>query len=206
MEWCATRTMQLERQFENFMGTGNLPAECSGLGLMQNKGLTIMAENINRMRYMSHFRAIHRGSFFQEMRTTEVRALLPDAWGFVCPVHTPDGAPCGLLNHLAFPVEIVTHAQDASAVPDVLVGLGKGLSSLFYSLFSSIQFFFNWHRKLRNLIVYRAGMSPLGEASDHTFKSSYTVVLDGRVLGYVPKKQVSLSNFGDAPLPLLTDE
>ena len=39
----------------------------------------------SRMRYMSHFRAIHRGSFFMEMRTTEVRVLLPDAWGFVCP-------------------------------------------------------------------------------------------------------------------------
>ena len=67
-----------------------------------------MAENINRMRYMSHFRAIHRGSFFQEMRTTEVRALLPDAWGFVCPVHTPDGAPCGLLNHLTMSVHVTT--------------------------------------------------------------------------------------------------
>ena len=21
--------------------------------------------------------------------------------GFLCPVHTPDGAPCGLLNHMA---------------------------------------------------------------------------------------------------------
>lgn len=21
--------------------------------------------------------------------------------GFICPVHTPDGAPCGLLNHLS---------------------------------------------------------------------------------------------------------
>lgn len=52
------------------------------------------------MRYMSHFRAVHRGSFFQSMRTTEARQLLPDAWGFICPVHTPDGSPCGLLNHL----------------------------------------------------------------------------------------------------------
>ncbi len=64
MDWCATKTFNMERQFENFLGTGNLPTE-SSLGLMQNKGLTIMAENINRMRYMSHFRAIHRGSFFQ---------------------------------------------------------------------------------------------------------------------------------------------
>jgi len=50
-----------------------------------------MAENINRMRYMSHFRAVHRGSYFVTMRTTEARQLLPDAWGYICPVHTPDG-------------------------------------------------------------------------------------------------------------------
>eukprot|EP00094_Tigriopus_californicus_P000620 TCALIF_00602-PA protein Name:"Similar to POLR1B DNA-directed RNA polymerase I subunit RPA2 (Pongo abelii)" AED:0.03 eAED:0.03 QI:23/0.66/0.75/1/0.66/1/4/44/1177 len=123
IQLCANRTITLEKMFENFLGTGNLPSQ-SGLGLMQDSGLTIMAENINRMRYMSHFRAIHRGSFFQEMRTTEVRALLPDAWGFVCPVHTPDGAPCGLLNHLTMPAEIVTHVPDASKIPQVLVNLG----------------------------------------------------------------------------------
>jgi DNA-directed RNA polymerase I subunit RPA2 len=35
------------------------------------------------------------------MKTTTVRKLLPESWGFLCPVHTPDGGPCGLLNHLA---------------------------------------------------------------------------------------------------------
>lgn len=60
------------------------------------------------MRYMSHFRAVHRGSFFKEMRTTEARQLLPDAWGFICPVHTPDGTPCGLLNHLTKYCQVVT--------------------------------------------------------------------------------------------------
>lgn len=89
----------IDKLFENFLGTGNLSSR-SGLGLMQNSGLVVMAENINRMRYMSHFRAVHRGSYFVEMRTTEARQLLPDAWGFICPVHTPDGTPCGLLNHL----------------------------------------------------------------------------------------------------------
>jgi DNA-directed RNA polymerase I subunit RPA2 len=34
------------------------------------------------------------------MKTTTVRKLLPEAWGFICPVHTPDGSPCGLLNHI----------------------------------------------------------------------------------------------------------
>ena len=51
MAACLQQTLTLERMFENFLGTGNLPS-ISGLGLMQNKGLTIMAENINRMRYM----------------------------------------------------------------------------------------------------------------------------------------------------------
>lgn len=60
-----------------------------------------MVENISRMRYMAHFRAVHRGAIFESMRTTEPRRLLPDAWGFICPVHTPDGTPCGLLNHLS---------------------------------------------------------------------------------------------------------
>lgn len=70
----------IEAQMENFLSTGNLKSS-TGLGLMQSSGLTIIAENINRMRYMSHFRAIHRGSFFQDMRTTEARQLLPEAWG-----------------------------------------------------------------------------------------------------------------------------
>ena len=60
-------------------------------------------------RYIAHFRSIHRGAFFAQMRTTAVRKLLPDSWGFLCPVHTPDGAPCGLLNHLAAACYVVTH-------------------------------------------------------------------------------------------------
>ena len=65
--------------------------------------MAVVADKLNFMRYLSHFRCIHRGAFFAEMRTTSVRRLLPEAWGFLCPVHTPDGAPCGLLNHLAAP-------------------------------------------------------------------------------------------------------
>lgn len=42
------------------------------------------------------------------MRTTDVRKLRPEAWGFICPVHTPDGGPCGLLNHLTAGCRVVT--------------------------------------------------------------------------------------------------
>lgn len=97
----------ISRAMESFLATGNAPSR-SGLGLMQSSGLVVMAENINRMRYMSHFRAVHRGSFFTTMRTTEARQLLPDAWGFICPVHTPDGTPCGLLNHLTVTARVST--------------------------------------------------------------------------------------------------
>ncbi|XP_055680598.1 DNA-directed RNA polymerase I subunit RPA2 [Lutzomyia longipalpis] len=121
LKYCGTFT----RGMENFLATGNINTSNS-LGLQQTSGLVIMAENINRMRYMSHFRAVHRGAYFTEMRTTDVRKLLPDAWGFICPVHTPDGSPCGLLNHLTMgckvsPAPKLTHFR---RVEEELIKLG----------------------------------------------------------------------------------
>jgi DNA-directed RNA polymerase I subunit RPA2 len=94
-------------QMNYFMATGNLKSE-SRLDLPQAAGYVIMAERINYLRFITHFRCVHRGAFYATMRTTKVRKLLPEAWGFICPVQTPDGAPCGLLNHLASAVEIPT--------------------------------------------------------------------------------------------------
>jgi DNA-directed RNA polymerase I subunit RPA2 len=68
----------------------------------------VVAEKLNFFRYLSHFRSVHRGAYFTEMRTTTVRKLLPESWGFMCPVHTPDGSPCGLLNHMAAACKVVT--------------------------------------------------------------------------------------------------
>lgn len=41
------------------------------------------------------------------------------SWGFLCPVHTPDGAPCGLLNHLTRACLVTTDLppQRTSAPP-----------------------------------------------------------------------------------------
>lgn len=122
------------------------------------KGLTIVAENINRMRYMSHFRAVHRGAFFQEMRTTDVRQLLPDAWGFICPVHTPDGAPCGLLNHLTMNC-IVTDTPNQKHVDKV------------------------------PLLLTELGMIPLKTSLGMSLTQTYTVHLDGKIIGCVPKDE-----------------
>lgn len=150
----------IESSMENFLATGNIRSP-SGLGLMQDKGLTIVAENINRMRFMSHFKAIHRGSFFQEMRTTEPRQLLPDAWGFICPVHTPDGAPCGLLNHLSLN-SIVTDISDPEIVKNIPLVLAElGMTSI------------------RSFLP------------SHNMKNYYIVQLDGKLIGYLHKSHAA---------------
>ncbi|KAH7887491.1 hypothetical protein F5I97DRAFT_2009198 [Phlebopus sp. FC_14] len=107
----------------NFLATGNLVSP-SGLDLQQASGFTIVAEKLNWLRYISHFRCIHRGAFFAELKTTTVRKLLPEAWGFLCPVHTPDGAPCGLLNHLSRSCRIVTAPLAVAHIPALLVAHG----------------------------------------------------------------------------------
>lgn len=94
------------RKLSYFISTGNLVSP-TGLDLQQASGFTVVAERINYHRFLAHFRMVHRGSFFAELKTTDVRKLLPESWGFMCPVHTPDGSPCGLLNHLAHKCKVV---------------------------------------------------------------------------------------------------
>ena len=101
--------------------TGNLRSK-TGLDLMQVGGYSVNAEKLNYWRYLSHFRAVHRGQFFTTMKTTAVRKLLPESWGFVCPVHTPDGSPCGLLNHLSRSCRLLTH-NSTTPIEDLLKSL-----------------------------------------------------------------------------------
>lgn len=113
----------LGQALDYFLSTGNLVSP-SGLDLQQVSGFTVVAEKINFYRFISHFRMVHRGSFFAQLKTTTVRKLLPESWGFLCPVHTPDGAPCGLLNHLAHKCKITTEAVDVSHIPQLISQLG----------------------------------------------------------------------------------
>lgn len=74
-------------------------------------------------RYLSHFRSVHRGAYFAELRTTTVRKLMPEAWGFLCPVHTPDGSPCGLLNHFSAMCRLVTKRPDSLEDTEVAINM-----------------------------------------------------------------------------------
>jgi len=111
----ASSKLDVGRRLEYFLSTGNLVSD-SGLDLQQNSGFTVIAERLNFWRFISHFRSIHRGAFFAQLRTTTVRKLLPDSWGFLCPVHTPDGSPCGLLNHLSSYCHIAQFSPDRGRV------------------------------------------------------------------------------------------
>ncbi|CAL3973211.1 unnamed protein product [Diplocarpon coronariae] len=120
---CGRTNENVGGMLEYFMSTGNLVSP-TGLDLQQTSGFTVVAEKINFLRFISHFRMVHRGSFFAQLKTTTVRKLLPESWGFLCPVHTPDGSPCGLLNHLSHKCRILTSASDVSAIPKIVVDLG----------------------------------------------------------------------------------
>ncbi|GAB6027162.1 DNA-directed RNA polymerase I subunit RPA2 [Chamberlinius hualienensis] len=121
-ERCVMRSRNLDKPMEFLLSTGSLVTK-TGLGLQHTQGLSVVADKLNYLRYISHFRSVHRGSFFVEMRTTTARKLLPEHWGFLCPVHTPDGAPCGLLSHLTASCEVVTR-NSSLRIEEVLCRMG----------------------------------------------------------------------------------
>ncbi|PON83619.1 DNA-directed RNA polymerase, subunit [Trema orientale] len=102
---------------ENMLKTGRLVTQ-TGLDLQQRAGFTVQAERLNYLRFISHFRAVHRGASFAGLRTTSVRKLLPESWGFLCPVHTPDGEPCGLLNHMTCTCRITSYFDSQGEIRD----------------------------------------------------------------------------------------
>jgi DNA-directed RNA polymerase I subunit RPA2 len=160
----------LSRKLEYFMATGNLQSR-TGLDLQQTSGFTIIADKLNAFRYMSHFRSVHRGAYFAEMKTTTVRKLLPETWGFLCPVHTPDGSPCGLLTHLSALCRPVVHPIDRTLVDTIHAALiSAGMVST-----ESISVYRN-----KSLIEMTESTGPVLAGSRYIW-----VTIDGRPVGRV---------------------
>ena len=61
-----------------------------------------------------------------------MRKLLPESWGFMCPVHTPDGSPCGLLNHLTAACKV------AGTGPEVPEDSDEGIATVRLTLSHSL--------------------------------------------------------------------
>jgi len=70
------RMPDVGKKLEYLINTGNLVSR-SGLDLQQAAGFSVLAEKLNFFRYLSHFRAIHRGAYFAEIRTTTGEAPPP---------------------------------------------------------------------------------------------------------------------------------
>ncbi|KAL7672710.1 hypothetical protein ACOME3_007591 [Neoechinorhynchus agilis] len=98
--------------FENFFSTGNLSARSNPFSANQSVGWVILAERINFLRYIAHFRSVHRGASFTSTRVSSIRRLCPESFGFICPVNTPDGTLCGLLNHLSINCTVTSDNPD----------------------------------------------------------------------------------------------
>ena len=106
---CLSIGSNVSTSLQTFLATGNISIKGKMDGIPQTEGLAIFAEKLNLLRYIAQFRAVFKGKRFVEMRDTRMRRLTADCWGFLCPVHTPDGSPCGLLNHMSHLCEVVTH-------------------------------------------------------------------------------------------------
>ncbi|GMH37284.1 hypothetical protein BSKO_05157 [Bryopsis sp. KO-2023] len=145
------------KKLEMLIKTGNFKANFTK-DLGQTAGFTVVAERINFCRFLAHFRAYHRGSIFVEMKTTKVRKLLPESWGFVCPVHTPDGTPCGLLLHFTADCKLTCKGpENPTLVRDAI-----------------------------SMVLTNLGMVPIMASGKRPTVPSYlSVFLDGRVIGHV---------------------
>ncbi|KVI11384.1 DNA-directed RNA polymerase, subunit 2 [Cynara cardunculus var. scolymus] len=158
---------QVGLSVENMLKTGRLVTQ-STLDLKEKAGMTVQAERLNFLRFVSHFRAVHRGSSLAGLRTTSVRKLLPESWGFICPVHTPDGSPCGLLNHMTASCRITSYYDSEGIIRD----------------FSKIQ------KSILSVLV-GAGMIPaLPKLVKAGPPEVLHVLLDGRVVGAIPTDRV----------------
>eukprot|EP00898_Chlorokybus_atmophyticus_P006745 jgi/Chlat1/7071/Chrsp57S09118 len=157
--------IDLGQKLEYLLSTGNLQST-SGLDLQQATGFTVVAEKLNYLRYLSHFRSVHRGAYFAELRTTTVRKLLPESWGFMCPVHTPDGSPCGLLNHLTMTCQVVTEVRTDESTTE---------------------------KAIAEALADR-GMMPLSASLPLPQPPAYLpVMLDGRLLGCIANANISFA-------------
>ncbi|KAG5831418.1 hypothetical protein ANANG_G00303520 [Anguilla anguilla] len=105
----------LTKPFEYLLATGNLHSK-TGLGMLQDSGLCVVADKLNFVRYLSHFRCIHRGAAFAKMRTTQI----------VAPAHPTTTLPALLCSLGVTPVDGTPSQPYSDCYPVVLDGAMVG--------------------------------------------------------------------------------
>lgn len=160
------------KTMRSLFSTGAFPVNFNGFRIVleHTTGLIVNAERLNYFRFLSHFRSLHKGPKFMDSRILHVRKLFPDQFGFVCPVHTPDGGPCGLLNHLSRTCQIHfdSTGEDAQKSEEIAAENKKKMISSLTSL----------------------GM--IGKISESFLsKTLAPVLIDGAIVGAVPVEDVN---------------
>ena len=77
----------------------------------QQSGWVVMAEHLNFFRFFEQLKCLHRGKTIADMRSSDVRKYPPEAYGFICMVHSPDGEDCGVLNHMSISTIVASSMQ-----------------------------------------------------------------------------------------------
>ncbi|KAG5227736.1 DNA-directed RNA polymerase [Salix suchowensis] len=160
-------SVSISTAVESMLRSGRLATQ-TGLDLQQRAGYTVQAERLNYLRFLSFFRAVHRGASFAGGRTTSVRKLLPESWGFLCPVHTPDGEPCGLLNHMTCSCRVTSYFDSQGAVKD----------------------FFDIRKSILGVLTSLGMIASLPKLVHAGPPKSLSVLLDGRVIGSLPSSKI----------------
>ena len=154
------------------VSTGNYTQEpllANGASLPQSSGWSVVVERINQFRFLEQFRATHRGKTIQEMRTTTPRRYQMDGWGFLCIVHTPDGGPCGVMNHLTYPTQIVSGLTAAGRLSV------KGVIC----------------KTLKKKFGASGGYVSLADTTNELSKTRYPVMLDSELIGYISEEYLA---------------
>ena len=131
------------------------------MDLQQVSGYLVVAERLNYLRFLAHFRSVHRGAFFAELKTTTVRKLLPESWGFFCPVHAWRCPPwfTGITWHTFTKVPLERPSQSSCAA--------------------------------LNRLLFALGVMPLERSAARRSPNLLTVQIDGRWVGLIePSEQL----------------
>lgn len=125
----------LSSGLRSLSGTGDVRTY-KGHDYNNMSGIAVLADRINYVRFLAHFRCINRGNAFAGHKITSIRKLYPESYGFQCAVHTPDGSPCGILTHLCYKANVLSSSPSAEQTANLFLllsqfGLSPSLSEVY---------------------------------------------------------------------------
>nr|BAS01701.1 second-largest subunit of DNA-directed RNA polymerase I [Lotharella vacuolata] len=70
-------------------------------------GNSVILQRFNKISFLSDLDLVHRGMYFKKQIDPAPRKIFLESFGFICPINTPDGVLCGLLNHFCIGTKVI---------------------------------------------------------------------------------------------------